>query len=470
MRRIRRHPLQSFRFWFLVLTAVAMTTAWKLDLFGNRGADDDADVLAEELPPPPETDDLGPEFVMTDEISGGQSEPAPEPPPRPFTRASGARPAETADARDAAVAADDGPAVTAAPAEPATSPFGPADPEFVAAPADRVASTAPAEASPEPTPPGSPFSSVRQAEFVPAEADAPRQTAMLEQSAPSGAVSRRRIPFGKDSKVVPASGSQQSGAPTAASIAPATSETAEPEVSLPATPGDQFSPGSVIDLEEVDHLVESGDDVSAHRLLSQWYWKEPESRPAIMDRLETLARRIYLQPQPHYMDPRVVQAGDVLQTISRDYNVSWQYLAKLNRTDPRRIRPGQKLKVIKGPFSAVIDLSDFELTIHAHGYFVKRYPIGIGRDESSPIGRFEVEEKLEDPTYYGPDAVIEHDDPTNPLGEHWISIGGSFGIHGTINADSIGKAESKGCIRLRNEDVAEVYDFLTIGSEVVIRR
>src|SRR5690606_10194684 len=141
----------------------------------------------------------------------------------------------------------------------------------------------------------------------------------------------------------------------------------------------------------------------------------------------------------------------------------------LNRVDPRRVRAGQRLKVIKGPFSAIVDLSDYELTIHAHGYFVTRYPVGIGKDGSSPIGKFAGLEKLVDPTYYGPDGVVNHDDPANPLGDRWIDIGNSYGIHGTIDPASIGKSESQGCIRLHNDDVEAVYDLLTIGSEVVIR-
>ena len=127
------------------------------------------------------------------------------------------------------------------------------------------------------------------------------------------------------------------------------------------------------------------------------------------------------------MDAYQVQPGDMLQKIAGQYDVTWQYLAKLNRVDPRKVRAGQRLKVIKGPFSAIVDLSDYEITIHAHGYYVTRYPVGIGKDGSSPIGKFTVQEKLVDPTYYGPTASIEHDDPANPLGERWIDVGNSYG-------------------------------------------
>ena len=54
--------------------------------------------------------------------------------------------------------------------------------------------------------------------------------------------------------------------------------------------------------------------------------------------------------------------------------------------------------------------------------------------------------------------------------QRWIDLGDSYGIHGTIDPDSIGKAASRGCIRLRDKDIVEVYDFLVKGSEVVIRK
>jgi lipoprotein-anchoring transpeptidase ErfK/SrfK len=75
--------------------------------------------------------------------------------------------------------------------------------------------------------------------------------------------------------------------------------------------------------------------------------------------------------------------------------------------------------------------------------------------------------------------VIAGDDPKNPLGERWIGLTGidghavgkqSYGIHGTIEPDSIGKQASMGCIRMRNEDVEMVFDMLTEGKSVVVVR
>lgn len=223
-------------------------------------------------------------------------------------------------------------------------------------------------------------------------------------------------------------------------------------------------------LAQIDQWLVDGDFVSAHRDLSSLYWNQPEIRSVIRERIDRNSQRIYFSPQPHFLQAHEIQGRELLQTIAPTYKLSWEYLAAMNQVDPRKIRVGQKLKVIKGPFSAFVDLSDFELTIHCHGFYVKQYKIGVGKDNSSPTGKFKVLDKVTKPQYTDPNGrVIAGDDPNNPLGSHWIDIGNSFGIHGTLKPSSIGKAESAGCVRLTNEDVSEVYMFLTSDSEVVIR-
>ena len=223
-------------------------------------------------------------------------------------------------------------------------------------------------------------------------------------------------------------------------------------------------------LARVDKLIQEDDYLTAHAELSKTYWAKREWRAAIRTRIEKTARAIYAAPQPHYVTPYVVQPGDQLRLIAKRYKVPWQYLARLNQVDERKVRAGQKLKVNKGPFNAVVDLSNHDLTLHAHGYYVHSYKVGIGKDGSSPVGEFAVKQKVLNPTYYGRDGVIDADDPANPLGEHWIDIGDGFGIHGTIDPDSIGQSKSRGCIRMRNNEVAEVFQMLSVDSTVRIRR
>lgn len=225
------------------------------------------------------------------------------------------------------------------------------------------------------------------------------------------------------------------------------------------------------ELAAIDEQISAQEFLSAHRALSKLYWNRKDVRSEVLPRLEKTARAIFFEPKPHLVEPYAVQANDQLRLVANNYNLSWEYLAKLNRTDPKRIQLGQKLKVLKGPFAAVVDLNEFALTVHLQGYYVKRYLVGIGKEDASPIGKFAVLNKIENPQYTGPDGkVISADDPSNPLGERWIDLGDSYGIHGTIEPESIGKAASRGCIRMREKDVIEVYDFLVKGSEVVIRK
>lgn len=228
---------------------------------------------------------------------------------------------------------------------------------------------------------------------------------------------------------------------------------------------------SVFDFTDIDRQIKAGQVVEAHKTLSKLYWQQPDLRSRVQERIDLTAKALYFSPQPHLQEPYVVQAGDQLRKIASKHHVPWQYLARINRTDPKRLREGQKLKIIDGPFGAVVTLSDFELTLHLGGQYVRSYPCCIGKNNATPTGKFKVLNKVTSPQYTDPDGkVFSGSDPKNPLGTHWLDLGDSYGIHGTIEPDSIGKAESRGCIRLLNADVAEVYDLLETGSEVVIRQ
>lgn len=248
-------------------------------------------------------------------------------------------------------------------------------------------------------------------------------------------------------------------------------ETSTPAAAVRDLSPPVLSPEIAAQLRQVDDWIEQREILEAHASLSRLYWKQPEVRPLIRERLEKTAADIYANPSTHFAEPYMVEFGDTLDSIASRYSVPWQYLARLNRTTPKSLQAGQKLKVLTGPFGAVVDLDDFELTVHAHGWFVRRYRIGIGADGGTPLGEFKVQNKLENPTWYNPDGgVVDADDPANPLGEYWIGLGDHIGIHGTIDPDSIGKAASRGCIHLGDDDIVEIFQLLDVDSPVVIRQ
>lgn len=419
-RHSRPHPVHSFRFWFLVLAVACTTAAWKLELIPLGGALRPA---SDSKPDAVELGEGSPETAAPGEMDVflGQSEP--EPAPEPDMTHPASLPAATANA----------PRVMPRAETVARSPFGAASPQFVTAP--MTASRA--EVSPVTSAKTiEPAVGVSLADAAAAESQSPPTVVQIAAEAPAEPATAPDNPFAE-------------------------------QPAEPAAPAVEFD-FTAIDADLTAGTTEA--DVAAHRALSKLYWERPELRSQLAQRIEQTAKRIYFQPQPHYLAEYEVQPGDNLQGIAKKYSVSWQYLDRLNRIKGRPIKVGESLKVIKGPFEAVVDLSDHELTVHCLGHYVFKFPVGIGQDGSSPIGKFTVEDKVVNPRYDGPDGSIEPDDPANPIGERWISLGGGYGIHGTIDPDSIGKSESRGCIRMHNTDVEIVYDLLTVGSQVVIQR
>ncbi|MDZ4683458.1 MAG: LysM peptidoglycan-binding domain-containing protein, partial [Planctomycetaceae bacterium] len=118
-------------------------------------------------------------------------------------------------------------------------------------------------------------------------------------------------------------------------------------VTKPATPSVAASSDFETLLAQADGLLHDGDTLAAHKLLSKLYWNHRARRPEIQERLDETARVVFFDPQPHFIEPYVIQPGDRLESIAAEHRLSWEYLAALNRTDPRRIPAGKRLKVVR---------------------------------------------------------------------------------------------------------------------------
>ena len=165
-----------------------------------------------------------------------------------------------------------------------------------------------------------------------------------------------------------------------------------------------------------------------------------------------------------------VQPGDSLWKIARRYATTIGAIKKANRLTRDMIRVGKRLKIPKGPFDALITKSNHTLQLLQDGKPVKVYSVGLGKDNSTPAGSFVVTSKLVDPVWYSQDhGRIPHGDPRNVLGSRWIGFNGRIGIHGTRKSDehTIGKNMSDGCVRMRDADVKELYNFLVEGKSKI---
>ena len=230
-----------------------------------------------------------------------------------------------------------------------------------------------------------------------------------------------------------------------------------------------------------------GELIEARRLLSAALTSvlSPSDEAYVYGELVRIADALLFSRVTNAQDPLVdvheAAPGDSLYAIARQYKITEGLLASINAMDdPNRLRVGQRLKVLRGPFCAEISKTHHRMNVYLGDALVRTYRVGLGTNGGTPTGAWAVNSKLTNPDWTDP-ITHQHylaDDPDNPIGERWIGLEGlageavgkvGFGIHGTIDPDSIGENMSMGCIRMFAEDVAEVYDLLVDrGSRVVV--
>lgn len=124
----------------------------------------------------------------------------------------------------------------------------------------------------------------------------------------------------------------------------------------------------------------------------------------------------------------------------------------------------------KSPTAArriIVSIPDRKLALLEDGQVVKIYRTAVGAPASpSPTGTFKIINREADPTWYTKGRIVPPG-KSNPLGTRWmgLSIKG-YGIHGTSMPASIGHNASHGCIRMRNHDVEELFELVTVGDQV----
>ena len=115
----------------------------------------------------------------------------------------------------------------------------------------------------------------------------------------------------------------------------------------------------------------------------------------------------------------------------------------------------------------VVSLEDRKLALMEGGAVKKIYPVAVGRPSTpSPVGTFTIERRVKNPTYSHNGKVVAPG-PNNPVGSRWMGLSvHGYGIHGTNEPKSIGKAASHGCIRMAKADLEELYTMVQVGDAV----
>ena len=188
-----------------------------------------------------------------------------------------------------------------------------------------------------------------------------------------------------------------------------------------------------------------------------WWMERERPAPRKMRRARPQSEMAGLMPRQ--VDPRPRKA-------SRQFNPA--FLPKVVAYDGGE-RPG----------TIVIDTEARYLYLVEADGTARRYGVGVGKPGFEWAGVHTITRKAEWPSWTPPAEMRERrpelplrmeGGPNNPLGARALYLGSSlYRIHGSNEPWSIGHAVSSGCIRMRNEDVKDLYRRVDVGTRVIVR-
>lgn len=202
------------------------------------------------------------------------------------------------------------------------------------------------------------------------------------------------------------------------------------------------------------------------------YRAQPATRTAVQAQPR---QRVVVQPQAtQRARPARVQQASAARTVQKRAvrpQINPIYLPQVVNYDGKH-KPG----------TVVIDTRDNFLYLVEKDGKARRYGVGTGKPGFEWAGTHKVTSKREWPDWRPPAEMIAREKakgrhlPTfvsggieNPLGARALYLGSTlYRIHGTNQPWTIGAAVSSGCIRMRNEDVVDLYERVPVGATVVV--
>jgi len=199
-------------------------------------------------------------------------------------------------------------------------------------------------------------------------------------------------------------------------------------------------------------------------------------------------RQQVVQPQARQAQPRAQQRQAQRPQKAKAGQVQ---TAALRAPEKRTVRPQinpiylpQQVAYEGGeqPGTIIIDTTENFLYLVEAGGQARRYGVGTGKPGFEWSGTHKVTSKREWPDWRPPAEMIARErakgrvlpammqgGPENPLGARALYLGSTlYRIHGTNQPWTIGGAVSSGCIRMRNEDVMDLYERVPVGAKVIV--
>ncbi|MBF0466030.1 MAG: L,D-transpeptidase family protein [Nitrospirae bacterium] len=187
---------------------------------------------------------------------------------------------------------------------------------------------------------------------------------------------------------------------------------------------------------------------------------------------------------------KVTDKEDTLHDIALAYGIGYNAIVSANSSvDPWLPDVGSTIRIptrwIIPEFlneGILINLAEMRLYFFfkfKDHKFVKTFPIGVGDEGySTPVGTLHVAGKVVNPVWKVPQHIrdeyphlpaLVQPGPDNPLGKYWLQLSiRGYGIHGNNIAYSVGHRASSGCIRMYNDQVENLFEYVKVNDIVKI--
>lgn len=219
----------------------------------------------------------------------------------------------------------------------------------------------------------------------------------------------------------------------------------------------------------------AGRYAEALAVLSTWH-DDPSLGLEESHRLEhllgQLAGTVIYSQQDLLLPPHVVQQGETLLSIAAPLAVPWQLLAKINGVeDPARLVPGESLKLVRGPFDAVVSVSRRRLSLQVGGNYAGSFPVVVGRQIRERVGSavpvVSVQQADAPAEQAGPVTQVAWGQP----GSKSIGLADGLSIAGVADPSTVSDDTVPGTsLIVADRDLAEIADILGQGSRVLVRQ
>jgi hypothetical protein len=202
--------------------------------------------------------------------------------------------------------------------------------------------------------------------------------------------------------------------------------------------------------------------------LSVWY-DDPslglEESHRLEDLLGQLAGTVIYSQQDLLLPPHVVAPGETLPAIAAPLGVSWQLLAKINGVeDPMQLIPGEHLKVVRGPFDAVVSVARRRVSLQVGGAYAGSFGITVGREFLPRVGSSLPVQEVRRGTAGGDPAAAAG--PAKPA----IILADGLLIQPADDPAIISEDAAPTSLIVSARDFAELADILGPGSSVLVRQ